>query len=195
MNTKKTIVTFLIILLSVTTIYGLIQSFRKIGVQNSGLPSKMEVFISVSGKFSILYPSNWVATETPYGNHGDMTTIVIIGNPGFGTSYPRIEIARKEFFDQNIENVKEWGISQKMRFGFIEETDLELRELNSENTIVYEYLYHPDNASGEKIKRCLDYYVFYDTWGYVFNFCSDNKQWEGTKNTFIEMIESISFIE
>ncbi|OGO27853.1 MAG: hypothetical protein A2136_07665 [Chloroflexi bacterium RBG_16_54_11] len=105
-NLKRVLVIFLVpyfVSSWINFIYNIIDPRGFFGI---GLPSKMKVYVSETGHFSILHPETWNAADTPQGNHGDLENIAII--KPFRT-WPSLQIATEEFPEGNVDQVSKWG--------------------------------------------------------------------------------------
>lgn len=190
---KRRIILFVIFITIVSLIYNLINFTKKLGVENSGLPSKMELFECTSGDFEMLVPSNWVSIDKSQIYKNEVEGVANIANPTFKTSFPRVGVFRKKLNGNDIDSIVDLGIQEASSRGIYKQITSSEYESQTMNAVMNEYLLTYDSYSPDEITRCLDLYTINNSWGYVFSFCADDNQWAIAEGTFHKMIGSISF--
>ena len=152
-----------------------------------GPPAPMVTFQAKDRNFSISYPENWSAFDTPQGSHGDneiVAVILIAGQMG-----SNVTIARRSFPNGDISDVVAWGESRAAiqtnytSISFSPLTDNELGGVVHEYTGLGSSLYNIT-------RRCQDVYVFAKNTGYDLSFCLDEQDWESLEKIFIQMRQS-----
>ncbi len=174
-----------IVTLCVTSILGLMlnPAARK-GPFGFGPPAPMTTFKASDNSYSILYPENWVARETPQGSQDDSKIIAVIVVSG--QQYGIVNIARESFPDGNVDQVIEWGQSRAAEHINYAPFPLEAAAGNT-NNYVQEYTW-----GNSTLKRCQDLYVYASDNGYAVSFCSYDSKWSYLESYFLTMMQSFS---
>ena len=150
-----------------------------------GPPAAMVMFTASDNSYSILYPGNWIARETPQGSQGDPDIIAVIVVSG--QQHAIVNIARKSFPNGNIDQAISWGLSRASeRIGY-SHLQLEATAWNN-NYYVQEYTW-----GDSPLIRCQDLYAYEQLYEYTLTFCSDDSHWLSLKDYFLTMMQSVSF--
>jgi len=160
------------------------------GPWSVGLPSAMAIYENPYGNFTMLYPENWNAYNTPDGNHGDTDMIGMIIVPG--RTYPRVYIATNNGVNL-LEEVVDWGEERIHDSLGYQEISLESVDMNNLEGIRRNYIKQSGSEwFGYNQIICQAYYILDHSTGFTFTFCSESDKWEGQVNdVFQRMIESI----
>ena len=154
---KRKIILFIILITIVSLIYNLINFSKKLGVENSGLPSKMELFECTSGDFEMLIPSNWVSIDKSQIYKNEVEGVANISNPTFITSYPRITVFRKKLNGNDLDLIMDLGIQETSLRGIYQQITSSEYETQMMKAIINEYLLNIESYSNNELKRCLDF--------------------------------------
>lgn len=152
-----------------------------------GSPAPLKALASKELGFSVSYPGNWTAFETPQGNHGDREVVAVILVAGKVGAY--VTIAHRPFLNANIDDVVEWGHSRATSHpGY---SLISLRRITGEKAggVAEEYVWF-SNAQYRQYIHCLDRYVLFKNGGYVLSFCSTERDWLSLAGIFEQMAES-----
>jgi len=151
-------------------------------------PFDMVVFEAKRAGFTIRFPENWTAMETPQGAHGDQEIVAVLLPAG--RSFPQLYVARNTFSNPNMDAVASWGESRaKLRNGYQE---FSLFKLNTDyhTGLARDYSWENPTIFGLKVIRCKDWYVLKESIGYDLSFCADQVDWSRYEPVFEKMIES-----
>jgi hypothetical protein len=157
------------------------------------LLSPMVTYVSKEGIYSIVYPSMWVVSETPQGDHGDMDVIGTIGSPG--SSMPRLTLASHAFDKPTIENVVQWGGDRAKRWQEFQFKGQQEYLIAGRPGMRLEYICsrNINFLSGKyALSKCYDYYFVEGTTGYALSFCARVDQWDDVWPVFEKMVNSFS---
>jgi hypothetical protein len=186
----------LIIIIAISSIVSvlilLLNSAVRRGQFGFGNPIPMVTFALHDGSFSILYPQNWVAMETPQGSHGDIEIVAAIVVSG--QAHAGVEIARNSFPDGNLSQVIAWGESRAAScLEFSPFFPLETLDDNSAGYILEYSCTYSDLSffeKGETKFRYQDFYVYSNNIGYALSFFAPDTQWSDLEEYFLAMEKS-----
>ncbi len=164
-------------------------STRK-GPLGFGPPAPMILFQMKDKSFTLLYPENWVAAETPQGNHGDIEIIAVIIVSG--KQMANITIARKPFPTGNISNVVNWGQSRAAMH--TDHNILSFKPLSDNNLdgLIQEYTWGSPSFNKNVTSHCQDVYIFHNADGYALSFCALQQDWPSLMNVYAQIRQSFS---
>jgi hypothetical protein len=165
---------------------------RRTGLLGIGLPSQMETFSGKDVRFVINYPSSWVVSELPNGNHGDQEVFASILNPGWWM--PSVWFARNVFETDDLDRVAEWGEARLlMKPDDYSSTSLTSIQTSALNGLLQQYTWSSESdLLGQTQIKCEDLYVTNNGIGYAVSFCSEDKDWQRVQEVFQQMMDSFA---
>jgi hypothetical protein len=194
-RTKFVIFAVALLLLLINALVILLNLSARTGPFGIGLPAPMANFMGEHIHISINYPDSWVAGETPQGIRGGDDEVVA----GFFVpwhSFPHVIIASKTFPQDEIDQVLSWGETRaKRKYPNYTQLDLNTFSTKYNDGWYREYSGTSDSLIfGLDVILCRDYYLLNKSIGYVFTFCSTEKDWPRVEKVAEEMIDSLSFL-
>jgi hypothetical protein len=163
------------------------------GFINLGIPAKSVEHFNAPGNFTISLPETWTPMDIVNGNHGDKSVVLIVRNT-LETLY--IDVSKYENMKSLVE-IENWSI-EKIINESPQTYELIYKGKNQGEQysgILHEYVItktHP--FLGKRGFHCLDWYTIPKAdAGFRFSFCVEEKYWEKTKDTLMEIINSVNF--
>ncbi len=192
-NKKRIVFVFLASLLLIIAL-GLYLSLQvetgSFGINAMAFPTSMPIFKSESAHFTMQYPSNWTAIETPQGDHGDLNVVAVILPPG--RSFPQMVVASRPISDGDIGEVVSWGTmraSKKPKYNSGIVTSLNTTHFRG---FTHDYTWLNQTFFGTETIYCQDFYVLDGDVGYVLSSCAQSRDWPNFRKLFYDMIQSFS---
>lgn len=190
----KVQIVFLIAMLwcLVSILIFLIDPAARRGPLGFGPPASMTTFRSRDSSFSILYPQNWIAVDTPQGTTDDAEAIAVIVVSG--RQLANVVVARQTFSGGSITDVVHWGQARAARHLKYTPVSLGPQTDNNLGGFIHEYTwlsYPLHNITS----RCQDAYMFNKGIGYDLSFCSRQQDWQSLEDVFMKMRQSFALLE
>jgi hypothetical protein len=174
----------------------LIAMFSALGIYRVitgyGLHSPMTTFVSDKFNITIDYPRTWAAFELPDGSHGDNEVIAFFGFASPITR-PKVFIAQRAFANPTLEDIANWG-ELRLKADSSDYHMVNLGSVTSPNThaLLRYYSTLSITPMGKFKNNCIDWYTFYDSFGYQLSFCTDETHWSEMENVFMQMAQSFT---
>jgi hypothetical protein len=181
---------FLFFIISILISVGLflLKFLTQTGIFGIGQPTTMRTFTAKEFHFSIQYPDDWSAIETPQGNHGDAEVAAII--LPFGRSFPQVLITTRSFPNGTIDQVASWEMVRATKKPGYSSTSLSNSNTSRFGGFIHEYTWTNKTLIGAITIHCQDWYILNGQAGYVLSFCAEDQDWSNLSNLFRDMIKS-----
>jgi hypothetical protein len=190
-NQQKLFVSLIVSMFFIITVMCLLTRII-IKSRESVSSTDFEVFQSEIAEFSVKYPKDWVAFNTPQGRTGDDEVVAVFLPPG--RSFPQVYIANRNFPQGKMDDVVEWGKdrAQSDRSNY-QEISISNIALTNNSGILNEYTWQDPTYFGNVDIRCEDLYLLEDELGYAISFCAYPKQWNQLSSVAEEIFDSFKF--
>ena len=188
----KRIIIFLVIIVIIQMVFSIVRFINHDPYVINPLyrlNPKLSLHMSSEG-YTMTYPEVLNVTDYLNGSHGDPDIVTVMSNP---LRYNYIEISRRKSPKPSVENVLLWGQEKAKISGESEEISRMEFTINRSTGILREYNVYFSLLYNRRNDRCIDWYTVNENKEYDFSFCVDKKYWDLSKNTFMAMIESITF--
>ena len=183
------IIIFTICLFGIYNVYKIYQKSPYLFDSSYRKTPPMDVFTSKIANFSMEYPSVLSTHDKPHGDHGDLDIISLLTNE---YEYNTIIIYMKKMSYSDENDFLEWG-REKGKPVNTEELSYNTYSTNKYKGYLREYKYKNTMFYNKAEKHCYNWFTFRPGYSYNFSLCVEEKFWDLTKDSFLKMINSISF--